>query len=305
MRKFLSILLVGLGAFLVVVGVVALTWVPGQIERTPLDTDSVTLLEGEATVLDESGPIKAFSENRIDSDASTDEVAVFNTSLCVVWDRGGIDGCVDEDDPDGRLISAEQSQFVADRHTGMAVDNGDLLPADAPQPEGLMNKWPFHTEQKTYPKWDGLVGAPIDTEFVEEDEIDGLDVYKFESDISVGPVEIVGDIEGTYNAVYSYWVEPTTGQIIKQQVSQERLAGGVETILTLDLVFTDEQIAANVADSKDSVATINLMTKTVPIIGFAVGIPLLIIGLVLMFLGRRRGEAPSASAAERKKPAGV
>ena len=40
MRKVLPALLAGLGAFLVAMAIVALTWVPGVVERTPLDTET-------------------------------------------------------------------------------------------------------------------------------------------------------------------------------------------------------------------------------------------------------------------------
>ena len=35
MRKVVAGLLIGLGMFLVAAAIVALTWVPGQVERTP------------------------------------------------------------------------------------------------------------------------------------------------------------------------------------------------------------------------------------------------------------------------------
>lgn len=304
MRKVVPGLLIGLGAFLVAAAVVALTWVPGQVERTPLDTDNTTALSGEASVLGaKKGPVLAWSENKVDSNASDDDNVVFNTSLCVVHDEGGIDGCVEGKDK--RLISAETSQFVADRHTAMTVDNGDYLPADAPQMEGLQNKWPFNAEKKTYPVWDDIVGAAVDAEYQGEDEIDGMTVYKYQYTANVGPVPLVADINGTYFATYTFYIEPKTGTIINQEVHQERIAGGVETILELDLAFTDDQVQKNVDDTNDSLSQLNLLEKTVPIVGFAVGIPLILIGIALLVLGRRKGKATPPAEAQTKEPAGV
>ncbi|MBZ5739417.1 DUF3068 domain-containing protein [Nocardioides mangrovi] len=304
MRKVLPGLLIGLGAFLVAAAIVCLTWVPGQVERTPLGTDNTTALSGTASVLgDPEGPVLAWSENKVDSDVSDDKNVVFNTSLCVVHDDGNIDGCVKGDDK--RLINAETAQFVADRHTAETVKNGDYLPADAPQMEGLQNKWPFDAQKKTYPVWDGIVGAAVDADYVGEDSIDGLKVYKYEYTANVGPVNLVGDINGTYFATYDFYIEPKTGSIINQEVHDQRIASGVETILDLKLAFTDDQVQSNVDDANDAIATLNLLEKTIPIVGLAVGIPVLLIGIVLLVLGRRRGKAAPPAAAESKEPANV
>ena len=304
MRKVLPGLLIGLGAFLIAAAIVCLTWAPGQIERTPLDTDNTTSLSGEGSVLGApSGPVLGFSENKVDSNASDDDNVVFNTSLCIVHDDGNINGCVKGDDK--RLISADTSQFVTDRHTAETVDNGDYLPADAPQMEGLQNKWPFNAEKKTYPVWDDIVRAAVDAEYQGEDEIDGLKVYKYEYTANVGPVTLVGDISGTYFAKYTFYVEPKTGSIINQVVHQERIASGIETILDLDLAFTDDQVQSNVDDANDGRATLRLIEVIIPIVGLAAGIPVLLIGLALLVLGRRRTKGASRRAAEPKQPAGV
>jgi hypothetical protein len=309
MRKVGPFLFVGLGAFLLAAAVIALTWVPGVVERTPLDTADTTVLAGTASTPNdefvlEEGPVKAYSQNDVDSDKSDDDVAVFVTSLCLVHDVDGIDGCVDENDPQGRLISAEQAMFAVDRHTGMTVDNDGYLPEGSPQYDGLQNKFPFNAEKTTYPVWDDIVGAAVDAEYQGEDEIDGLDVYVYEYTTNVGPVNLVADIEGTYYATYTYYVEPKTGKIINQVVHQERIASGVETILELDLQFTDEQIQANVDDVNDSLSLLRTLEVIVPIVGLVGGVLVLAAGLLLLVRGRRRTEEREVDRAA-KEPAGV
>jgi hypothetical protein len=303
MRKVLPVLLAGLGAFLVAMAIVALTWVPGVVERTPLDTDNTTELSGTVSVLGEAeGPAKAWSVNKVDSNASDDDVAVFDTSLCLVHDEDDIDGCVDGED--SRLISAETTRFATDRHTAETVDNEGYLSEDNKQMEGLQNKWPFNAEKKAYPVWDDLVDAAVDATFEGEEEIDGLKVYVYSYSANVGPVVIVGDIIGTYFGQYTFYVEPKTGSIINQTIHQERLSAGVESVLDLDLEFTDEQIQANVDDANEALSLLNLMEVIIPIVGFAVGIPALVIGLLLMLRGRRKRQGDAAEPAP-KETAGV
>ena len=293
MRKILAPVLVGVGAFLLVTAVLAQTWAIGQLERTPLDTDNTTYLSGSAQVaggadlsLQES-PVLAFSVNRVDSDASDDEVASWAASLCVVRDQGGIDGCVDADDPQGRLISAESELFATDRNTALTVDNGDYLPAGSPQQEGLQNKWPFGAEKKTYPVWDGMVGAAVDAEYQGTEKFDGVETYLYRADVSTSGVEVISGVTGTYAQTTDYYIEPRTGAIIKQVVHQERVADGIGKILALDLAFTDDQVQTNVDEARTNISSLRLVDTVVPIVGYVGGTVALVVGLGLMLRRRR------------------
>lgn len=290
MRKLLAPALLGIGAFLVVTAVLAQTWVPGQVERTPLDTDSTTHLSGQAQVggpKEPIGPVLAFSINRADSNASDDDVIVWETSLCVVRDEGGIEGCVSAEDPDGRLISAETEAFATDRHTALTVDNDGYLPADTPQQEGLQNKWPFGAQKKSYPVWDGVVGSAVDATYEGTAEFDGLKTYRYRAEASADGVDVLEGVPGSYAQTTDYYIEPRTGAIIKQVVHQERSADGVGEILVLDLAFTDEQVQTNVDDARDNISQLRLLETIVPVVGYVVG-GLALLGGVVLLVARRR-----------------
>ena len=294
MRKIVAPLLIGLGGFLVVAAVLAQVWAPGQLERTPLDTDNTTYLSGEAQVAGgadlelQSTPVLAFSTNRVDADRSDDDVAVWAASLCVVRDQGDIDDCVDAEDPEGRLISAEVEAFATDRHTALTVPNDDYLPAGTQQQEGLQNKWPFGAEKKTYPVWDGLVGDAVDATYEGTEEFDGLETYHYVAAVDADGVDVLDGVQGSYTGTTDYYIEPRTGAIINQVVHQERVADGVGKILEMDLAFTDEQVADNVDDANTNVSMLRLVETVVPIVGYVAGGLALITGIALMRLRRRR-----------------
>jgi hypothetical protein len=294
MRKIVAPVLVGLSAFLIAAAVVAQVWAPGQIERTPLDTDNTTHLSGSAQVAGgpdlelQATPVLAWSGNKVDSNASTDHVAVWFTSLCVVRDEGGIDGCVRAKDPQGRLISAETDLFATDRHTALTVPNDGYLPEGTPQQEGLQNKWPFGAEKTTYPVWDGVVGAAVDAEYTGTDEVDGLETYVYRAEASASDVVVVGeDVMGSYTQTTDYYIEPRTGAIINQVVHQERVADGVGKILDLDLAFTDDQVRTNVDDAHANLDQLRLIEDIVPLVGYVAGGLAVVAGLALLLLGRR------------------
>lgn len=302
MRKILAWVLAALGAFLVVAAVVAQTWAPAQVERTPLDTDNTTYLSGSAMKANAANDyelepldVVAFSTNQADADVSDDDVIAWVSTLCLVVDEGDPTGCVDEDDPQGRLISAETDVFATDRHTGMTVNDDEYLPADATPQEGLQNKWPFGAEKRTYPVWDGLAGDAVDATYEGTQDIHGLETYHYVATVDVSGVDVIEGVSGDYQATTDYFIEPRTGAIIDQVVHQERQADGIGPILELDLGFTDAQVHKNVDDTRENLSTLELIEDTVPLVGYVLGIPAAIIGILLLVLDRRRRTAPAAS----------
>jgi hypothetical protein len=288
-RKIVSWVLLMLGAFLLAAAVVATFWAGDRVERVPLDTDSTTHLTGTATVLP-AGPgdyaIRATSFTRADSDASTDTVIVWENHSCLVMDIPDTPDCGDQgvgDDADPNVISISSDFFATDRNTALAVDDPDkYLPEGTAEHEGLINKFPFRTEKKDYDYWDGTVGHTVPATYEDTDEIDGLEVYRFEMSVSDEPAEIADGVEGTYSNDTTMWVEPKTGAIIDQEFHDVRAVDG-EPVLDLEMSFTDDQVAEYVDDANDNIQLIDLATVIVPWVGF-IGGPIL---LVLGFLGLR------------------
>jgi len=313
-RKVLGFVALGLGGFLLVAGLVALLWAPGVVKRTPLDTDSTTLLSGQAQRLDpatgdvEDAEVLAVSRNRVDSEISDDDVVAFVANTCLNVDEGQEPACLRGDDE--RVINnSEPDVFATDRRTGESLSaeaSAELLPADAVPHEGLVNKFPFDTPQADQQLWDGLLGEAVTATYDGEDEIEGLPVYRFTTQVDDQPATVVGDIEGRYSSQKTVWVDPRTGSIIDQEQSEQRTTEDGDTLLDLELSFTDEQVADNVASAEDSIGTIDTITRTVPVVGLVGGAVLLVGGFLLLrgsrgARGRRSG--PSGPAADRDAPA--
>ena len=296
MRKGFGIGLTVLGGFLVTLAVLAQFWAPGQLMKTPLDTDSLTLLDGTAELSDGTGgtnefPVKAFSVTRADSERSDDNVIVFQNSSCLVKDEGDIDECVSASDPQERLLSAGTDNFATDRRTGEAVDDPKYLPPSAEQKEGLVNKWPFEAEKKTYQYWDGFAGEAVDATYDRTETVDGLEVYVYKIVVDDAPIEVTDGVQGTYSTDREIWIDPTTGAIVNQFEQQQRLDDEGNVFLALDYGFTDEQVADNAETAKTNSSSLKLISSTVPLIGWVVGIPALLIGIALQVMRRRSADA--------------
>lgn len=296
MRKIIGWVLLGLGAFLLVTGLLATLWAPGQVERTPLDVDSTTRLAGDADKYNpasgeiEAIDVKATSITKADSKRSDDNVIVFVNTTCLVIDEGDVPDCVDADDPQARLVSATSDVFSTDRYDALAV-NGKYLPAGAEEKEGLVNKFPFRTEKKDYPYWDGLVGAPVTAEYDSTETLDGLETYKFHILLEETPAEVVEGTQGTYSQDKYIWVEPVTGAIVNQTQHETRTLEDGTVVLDLNLAFTEDQVTASVDEAEDNKGLIDLVTDTLPLIGFIGGIIALLAGAFLVYASRKDEKA--------------
>jgi hypothetical protein len=292
-RSWLATILMGLGVFLIVAGALAMFYLPGQLEKAPIDTDEVTNLDGTgllpANFADPTNlaqvNVQVFKPTKADQGASDADVVVYDTSQCLVVDDGNLPGCVTSDDPAGRLVSIITDRFATDRVTGLAVNDPQYVGPDAVPHEGLVNKFPFNVEKKTYPMWDGIVGEAVDATYEGTDTINGLDVYLFKTSIDASNVEVLDGIEGTYKDEATYYVEPKTGAIQNKVEHQERYIGEDQLFLQLDVKFTDEQIKETVDSTESSIQLLNIATLYFPIAAYILGVVLIVIAVLI---ARRR-----------------
>lgn len=281
------------GSFLVTIALLLWFWAPSRVERTPLDVNTYTYLDGQAKKLNpstgkvEDVPVTVLSRTQVDPDKSDGDVIVFVQYACVNIDKGQPPGCLTGSDD--RLITNDIDTFAADRNTGMAANGSQYLPADAEPHEGLVNKFPFNTEKKDYPYWDGLLGRSVTAAYQRSTSIDGLPVYVFQLDVPPEDAEIATGIQGTYQTQITFYVEPRTGAIVNEVQSQKRLLPDGSTVLDMQLQFTDETVKTSVEDGKHNIRKLDLVNKWAPLAAMILGVIALAFGAVLL-LGGRRGE---------------
>ncbi|NYD41553.1 porin PorA family protein [Nocardioides panaciterrulae] len=314
-RRWLGAVLVALGAFLIVAAVVAQTWAPDNVKRTPIDVNSTTHLGGSADKLNpktgklESYPIYVLDINQNDSNRSDGSVAVFVRTTCVVIDNGQKQVCPSDKDPN--LIDVTIDTFATDRHTAMSINDPQYLPKNFVPHTGLVNKFPFDAQKQTYPYWDNVLQAPVDAVYQRTAEVKGLQTYVYRAVTKNAKVDVIAGtpdskpVKGTYDDVRDVYVDPHTGSIVDQAESQQRYLTDGTKILDLKAEFTSAEQQAKVDEARSKWSQITMVLDTVPLVGYAVGIPVLLIGLALLFL-RRRGDQPAAPEPERTEtPVGV
>jgi hypothetical protein len=314
MRRLLGPILVGIGAFLVVAGLLARFYAYPALAVAPMDQNSVTMLEAkDATILDLSTLREVTTDmsvaNRTVGDVKASEDAGGDT---VVWAA-----TTSYRDEIGNIRSRSAERYAFDAHTGEAINccGGFVEETDGERVEvkrsGLISKYAFGTEKKDYKFWDDTLGQAVTTEFVKESEIDGLTVYEFKYEVpttTVGtrevPPSLIGEsgtdaleVEIQYSTITQHWVEPNTGVIIDRvsETANTLAYEGEQKITTSGgrFEYTDQQVKDNVDEYKGKASSLKAVQTTVPFVGVILGL-LMILGGVLLSR-RNRNEGPARS----------
>jgi len=270
MRRVTGLVLVGLGAFAFVLGLMVKFYGEPRMVRVPLNQVSGTksVSDGNSTILDRgrvairSGlKLTANREVRGVVDGSKDDkTAVWRTASSLIG-------------PAGETFRVTEERVAIDRVSGLAVNCCDeQLDGDrAVKHSGLVFKFPFDAERKTYPFWDATAKGAFPARYVGTEKRAGLDLYHFQSrvpettisDVSVPPA-LVGregtaaiEAEVVYTNTRDLWVEPRSGIIVegREQPKQVLRAGDgsdLATVLEANIGYTPETVAKQADEAKTS-----------------------------------------------------
>jgi len=297
MTRALHYGLCGLGGFLVAGALLCQLYAAPRLMRTPLDIDTVTILTGDATLMNgETVPVRATSITRVDVAKSDDDVVVFLDATCLVKEQAGAPDCVDAKDPSGRLVYSGVSSYPVDRVSAMGVDDAPYVGGDVVPVSGLLNKWPFEVEKKEYPFWDGQLGRIVPASYDGEETRDGLPTYRFTVRVDRADTEIAPGIQGTYSTEKTFWIEPLTGSVVDVAQSESRWLGSGRLALRTDLRMASESVDAGIHDAHGDRAQLIVLTRVVPIGGYGVGgLALLASTMIRPGPGPRRRRHPADS----------
>ena len=232
-------------------------------------------------------PVAYQSLTQADPDKSDGDVVAFVNTKCINIDRDDPPPCLP--DTDYPLITNIVDTFATDRHTAMSVNDSKYLAEDAVPHEGLVNKWPFNAEKKTYPYWDRTLGKAVDAIYVGTRDIDGLETYQYDLAVPETAAEVLEGTQGTYSTEQKTWVDPKTGSIIDQEGGQVLKLEDGSTILDINVAYTDDTVQSNVDDAKASRRSLTIIGTIVPIVGSVLGLILLAVGGLSLRGTRTRG----------------
>jgi hypothetical protein len=295
-------LLLGLGAFLLVLAALLKFYAYPQLAVAPIDQNSESILIGpDATVFD----IGSLSE--IDTDLTTSARTVGDIEAS---EEAGDDVRVwvntsSTTDSDGVVRSRSVDRVAFDAHTGEAVNccdefyetvEGEQTPVEH---QGLVFKFPFGTEKTTYDWWDSTLLEAVPIEYTGTEEVAGYETYVFEHTIEptvTGTIEVPADVLGeegedsleadrVYSNVRTLWVEPNTGVVLKRTEQQDNYLeyDGERRVTTTEVTtgYTEET-TQDFADEYGGLGRLlNLANVTLPIVFVVLGLVLVVGGVLL------------------------
>jgi len=319
MRKIVGPVLLGLGVALIALAIAMPTYVYPRIAKAPADPDQFIVAEGKGlSVLlaqaESDGGIRQLTnqnvtvtrrvrgEVRTDAPRAEDSNRFYRLAFRteVAGQRNG-------------LLTAYVEGGSFDGKTGLSNNCcGDYLSTDPTdlvgepiRHEGILYKFPFDTQKKSYPFWDVNVKKAITAKYDGTETLDGLKTYRFVqpiNDVVISQEEVPGSLltlpdqpsvkaDRLYSTKRTLWVEPRTGAIIKgsETVNQRLVFNGKQApVIQGTITYNDATVKANVDEYAGSARGLWVVTTIGPIVGWILGLLLTLIGLVLVLRGNRR-----------------
>ncbi len=303
MRRVLGLVLLGLGAFLLIAAVMVRFYAYPNLAVAPIDQNSVTELESEGATIFDTGTLE---EVTTDLDVSSRTV-------------GDVEGTEDAGDDirvwvsmttfrtsDGTIVSQSTERSPFDATSGEAVNccgafdevaQGDRVEVKR---EGLIFKFPFNTQKQTYQWWDGTLNDTVEATYQGEDEIEGLTVYVFKTEVprtQVGtrelPASLLGEdgdgeiaAETMYQDTKTMYVEPETGAVLNrtEDVLNSYAVDGEDRITATEatISYTADQVVRNADDQRSNANSLGLLRGPLPIGLGVAGLLGLLAGLFLV-----------------------
>jgi len=340
--RILPCILVGLGAFLLAIAILIPTYTVGKLEKTPLDLEVTTVATGNGSVLNSAALLggKAQVDTNVPIVAQRYVTTQDPSDADIITVEAGQTVRRTDKQGDTGLLTATLDRVTLDRVSSMptndpvgTVQTSSDQPAEEVSRDGLQYKFPFNTEQKSYPYFDLNARATKDIDFVEETEINGLKVYHFQQTIDpvdlskvvnspTNKLSLPADTWGVpggatpitmtrwYTNVRDLWVEPKTGVVVKGQEQLHQYYGrnkdavDVE-VLKVTLPFDEATIEYQVQQARDGMDKLSLFGRTVPIVAGVLGVIALIAGIFLGIRGGKGGTpARAAHGGTNQNPSG-
>ncbi|MFD5404941.1 DUF3068 domain-containing protein [Streptomyces griseorubiginosus] len=313
----ISLILLGLGTFLLVLAPLLAWYVEPRAAVNPIDIDQTAVYRGTGSVFD-TEQVKTVPDQRITvtqrvrGDVEDSE----RSGRAAVWD---VTTTVDTDkslpaaDPHDALEFVPH-RWVMDRKTTKPVH----CCGEKPYIEGeAYLKFPFDVQRRSYQWWDNSLGSTVTLHYRGTKKVQGYTGYRFTGTVApakVGTRLVPGTIvdepdrpqvlaeEWYSNHGIELVVDQRTGRVVYAQVGPRRTLRAPGAKKDAVVLLDSRKIAFTSATQKDAVrlakrdsGQLRAVGTTLPIGAAVAGFVLAVVGGVLVARGRRRPESTDMS----------
>ncbi|MEU6821511.1 DUF3068 domain-containing protein [Streptomyces atriruber] len=303
----LSLILLGLGAFLLVLAPMLAWYVEPRAKRTPVDVDITTVFKGKGSYFDTEKIKTVHDKDLTITRQVRGDVADSEDSGRAVWD---VSTSVD---PDKSLPAADPhdslqwtlERWVTDRKTNAPVH----CCGEEPYFEGeAYLKFPFDVEKRSYRWWDNTLGATVPLTYKGTKKIQGYEGYRFTGTVKATktgtrqvPGRMVGQPRKSQVIADEYYAnhgielvaDQRTGRIIYAAIGPRKTlrapGSDKDATVLLDserIAFTPATQKAQVKLADDDSSRLELVGETLPVGAGVLGGVLAVAGIVLVVRGR-------------------
>ncbi|MEW2570272.1 DUF3068 domain-containing protein [Streptomyces sp. NPDC047070] len=311
-----SLVILGLGVFLLVLAPLLAWYVEPRAQRTPIDTDQTTVFTGTGSYFD-TDEIETVDDKKLTITRQVrGDVAESEKSGRAVWD---VSTSVDTDktlpaaDPHDSL-QWTMERWVTDRRTNKPVHCCE----EEPYFEGeAYLKFPFDVQKRSYIWWDNTLGSTVTLKYRGEKRIQGYKGLRFTGTVpatKTGTRLVPGTLVGVEDAgqvLAEEWysnhgvelvADQRTGRIIYAAIGPRKTlrAPGTkkDAVVLLDskrIAFTPETQKQQVDLADTDSGLLRTVGRTVPLGAGIVGFLLTAVGAVLVVRGRPHPDTPESS----------
>ena len=278
-------ILTSAGLVLVIFSLVWLFAIFPALAKLPADHHKVVNFEGtykvmnaETRTLDEI-PVKVKREQQ--ATGVQDNVLIIDQVITTAHADSGTD----------------LSQFGLSEELGVERSKREYVPGYGDMERSGQFCFPEKVEKKSYPFWIPTAGRPLETAFVDEEDYEGLKVFRFEineQDLDIG-THPTANMPQLLDISVKMKVEPVSGTTVySESLTTIKIVATPEMIVTIyisDINFTDDTIT-DLVDIAGSARTQLLWAK---VYGFwlclGLGIVLMLVGVVGIIRAKPREAA--------------
>lgn len=320
----LSLVLLGLGVFLLVLSPLLAWYVEPRAKRTPVDVDQITVFRGTGSYFD-TEKIKTVHDQRLTITRQVRGDVADSDKNRAIWD---VSTSVD---PDKSLPAADPhdslqwtlERWVTDRRTNKPVH----CCGEEPYFEGeAYLKFPFDVEKRTYLWWDNTLGSTVPLAYRGKKKIQGYEGYRFTGTVKAtrtGTRQVPGRLVGQprrSQVLAEEWyanhgielvADQRTGRIIYAAIGPRKTlrapGGKKDATVLLDserVAFTKKTQQDQVGLADDDSSRLKLVGETLPLVSGVAGVALALVGGVLVVRGREAGANGSHRDGEGPDPEG-
>jgi hypothetical protein len=313
----ISLILLGLGTFLLVLAPLLAWYVAPRAAVNPINIDQTAVYRGTGSVFD-TEKVKTVPDQRItvtqrvradveDSERS-DGAAVWDVTTTVDTDKS-----LPASDPHDALEFVPH-RWVMDRKTNKPVH----CCGEKPYIEGeAYLKFPFDVQRRSYQWWDNSLGSTVTLRYQGTKKVQGYTGYRFTGTVApakVGTRLVPGTIvdePGRPQVLAEEWysnhgielvVDQRTGRVVYAQVGPKRTLRAPGAKKDAVVLLDSPKIAFTTATQKEAVrlakrdsGQLRAVGETLPIGTAVAGFVLAAMGGVLVVRGRRRPESTDMS----------